>query len=117
MSNDAFKAALAELRRKYGMQLAAALTRIEALAEALARGTATPAEREQLQREVHTLAGSAPTFGYQRVGAAAFQVEQQFKALQREQRAPAPAEAHTLATLVYSVRLAAEQDAGDGDIA
>ena len=113
MTNDALEAALAEIRRQYGAQLAAKLELIETLAGALEQQTATLENLRQLQREVHTLAGSAPTFGYAQVGAAAARADLHLKPLAREERLPAAGEAAVIASLAYELRHAAGRDAPD----
>jgi DNA-binding response OmpR family regulator len=67
---------LSELRKEYRRGLQLKLARIETLARALAPGLPKRAEFEELLRMAHTMAGAAPTFGLQEVGAAARSLEE-----------------------------------------
>lgn len=67
MSEDPFAA----LRAEYRAALPQRLHAIEQLRAALAAGTLPAGQRRELQRQLHSLAGSGKTFGLPEVGAAA----------------------------------------------
>ena len=66
---------LTELRKEYRNGLPLKLGRIESLAKALAPGLPKRTEYEELRRLAHSMAGAAPSFGLEAVGAAAKQLE------------------------------------------
>ncbi|KPK08431.1 MAG: hypothetical protein AMJ64_03430 [Betaproteobacteria bacterium SG8_39] len=68
---DELAAALAALAADYRVRLAARLDALDALAAGLRCGQTDVARLEDLRRELHTIAGSAKTFGLPEVGAAA----------------------------------------------
>jgi CheY-like chemotaxis protein len=72
---------LTELRKEYRNGLPLKLGRIESLAKALAPGLPKRAEYEELRRLAHSMAGAAPSFGLEAVGAAAKQLETALNAL------------------------------------
>ncbi len=63
----AFVAELAALTRRYRERLTGLTGTIEDLARRLAR-TQDPADRRELRRLLHSLAGTAPTYGFPGVG-------------------------------------------------
>jgi HPt (histidine-containing phosphotransfer) domain-containing protein len=68
---DALAAELAALAAEYRGKLAGRLDALDALAAALAGGQTRAARLEDLRRELHTIAGSAKTFGLPAVSTAA----------------------------------------------
>jgi HPt (histidine-containing phosphotransfer) domain-containing protein len=98
----------AELRRQFGTRLADDAAAIRSRAAAI-RGAQTTAERQERVSEliqlVHTLAGSAGTFGYAEITAVAQEVELRLKSL------PAKADvalAAALEPVEFLVRLCTE---------
>jgi chemotaxis protein histidine kinase CheA len=71
MSTDAFKPYFAELSADYRRQLPAKLAELENLWDNLANGMASSDRMSDLQRELHTLVGTAQTMGLQAVTDAA----------------------------------------------
>lgn len=67
MSEDPF----AEVRAEYRASLPPRLERIERLLASLADGSASATQRRELERELHSIAGSGKTFGLPAVSAAA----------------------------------------------
>jgi HPt (histidine-containing phosphotransfer) domain-containing protein len=67
VSEDPFAA----LRMEYRAALPQRLHEIEQLRSALAAGTLPAGQRRELQRQLHSLAGSGTTFGLPEVSAAA----------------------------------------------
>lgn len=63
MSNDAFRKMLEELSAEYRGSLPEKLAEIDALWAALGGGTEPVARLAELRRLLHTIAGSARTFG------------------------------------------------------
>jgi HPt (histidine-containing phosphotransfer) domain-containing protein len=60
-----------ELRAEYRSEMPAKLARLDALWSRVAAGTADDAERAELRRALHTIAGSASSFGLPEIGDAA----------------------------------------------
>jgi HPt (histidine-containing phosphotransfer) domain-containing protein len=67
LSEDPF----AELRAEYRASLPPRLERIESLLASLVAGEVAAAQRRELERELHSIAGSGRTFGLPAVSAAA----------------------------------------------
>jgi len=63
MSSDAFEQQMAMLRAEYRHDLPATLLGVENLWRSLATGSVPPARLMELQRQLHSIAGSAKTFG------------------------------------------------------
>jgi HPt (histidine-containing phosphotransfer) domain-containing protein len=68
---DELAAELAKLSAEYRVTLATRLDALDALASALAGGQADAAGLKELRRALHTIAGSAKTFGLPAVSEAA----------------------------------------------
>jgi HPt (histidine-containing phosphotransfer) domain-containing protein len=64
MSEDSIRAELEEISAEYRGGLPARFARLEALRSGLAAGTTPAARIADLRRELHSLAGSAKTFGF-----------------------------------------------------
>jgi HPt (histidine-containing phosphotransfer) domain-containing protein len=90
---------LAGLRAEYRASLPPRLARIDALVAALAAGSATAAQRRELERELHAIAGSGKTFGLPAVSAAA-------KAAEALLEGPAGPDWDRLAALIDEIRRA-----------
>ena len=75
VSLESFKGELAALSAQYRSGLPDKLADVERLWRDLASGLLHPARMADLQRELHTLAGSAKTFGVPEVGEAAAAAE------------------------------------------
>ena len=71
MGRESARSEAEALAIEYRINLAAKLVRIEALRAALAESSAAPAPVAELQRELHSIAGSAQVFGLPAVGDAA----------------------------------------------
>ena len=63
MSEEAFRRQLEAVSRDYRLSLPAKLEEIASLWRELASGVAAPARLADLQRELHSIAGAAKTFG------------------------------------------------------
>jgi chemotaxis protein histidine kinase CheA len=63
MSTDAFKLYFAELCADYRRQLPVKLAKLEKLWDCAANGIASPDRMSELQRDLHTLVGTAQTMG------------------------------------------------------
>ncbi len=74
-SQDQFRAFLAVQRADYQRALPEKLAKLQALWQALDPGVAPPALSE-LERQAHTLAGTAGTLGFREVGLAARALEE-----------------------------------------
>jgi periplasmic divalent cation tolerance protein len=84
--DTAFQDRLQALRDKYAASIP---ERLQAVADALARcqGAARSAQHiDQLHHTLHTIAGSAGSFGFKSLGEDARRVEQQVRALMAGQR-------------------------------
>jgi chemotaxis protein histidine kinase CheA len=75
MATEEFRKYLAVLRADYRSALPEKVGQIESLWQALAGGAEKPARIADLRRQLHTLAGSAHTFGLPVVSAAAKDAE------------------------------------------
>ena len=95
-ADQQFFARLAELNEKFAGRLPATLDRLSSLSQQIApgagdsTGAATAAAARELQAMLHTLAGSAATFGFRGLGHHARLLEQRLRVLTTfEQVAPA----------------------------
>jgi chemotaxis protein histidine kinase CheA len=75
MTAEAFKQQLEAIRAEYRNGLPAKLAGLDALWQALTSGAAKPARVADLLRELHSIAGSAKTFGVAGVSEAAAAAE------------------------------------------
>ena len=91
MSNDAFRKVLDELSAEYRGSLPEKLAEIDTLWAALRGGAEPPARLEDLRRLLHTIAGSARTFGLAEVSANAKLAENFLDPFCGEEGGPAPA--------------------------
>ena len=76
MSTDAFEQEMASLRAEYRRDLPATLVEAQSLWRELATGCARPERLIDLQRELHSIAGSAKTFGLPQVTERAREAEE-----------------------------------------
>jgi len=81
---------LEEMRAEYLQNLRTRLTRIPSLWREMEHDP--EARKEELLRIVHSIAGSAATFGLPEVGEAAFELEEPLQALCRRAGPPEPSE-------------------------
>lgn len=91
MSNDAFRKMLEELSAEYRGSLPGKLAEIDSLWVALASGAEPVARLADLRRLLHTIAGSARTFGMGDVSRAAKAAETFLDAFCGNEADPAPA--------------------------
>jgi chemotaxis protein histidine kinase CheA len=75
MTSDAFRQYLEQLSAEYRRELPAKLAELEDLWNALVSGAAEPERLTDLQRDLHTLVGTAQTMGAPAVTQAARAVE------------------------------------------
>jgi len=108
---DKFAAELGALTAEYRAKLALRLAALDVLAMELAVGQAHADGLNDLRRELHTIAGSAKTFGLPAVTDAARAAERFLDPWCDARRTPAPAEWATLNTLLAALREAAKSDA------
>ncbi|MEO8039683.1 MAG: Hpt domain-containing protein [Betaproteobacteria bacterium] len=94
---------LAEVSREFVRTLPSKLEDVVSLWTALADGAATPEQSQALYRNVHSLAGSAKTFGCAPVSAAARTLEYQLKPVVARPGALAPDERSRLQSLVEAL--------------
>jgi chemotaxis protein histidine kinase CheA len=91
MTPDAFKRQLEAHRAEYRRDLPAKLAELGELWRGLASGALKPARLGDLQRELHTLAGTAKTFGVAGVSEAAAVAESLLEPYCRRSRLPGAA--------------------------
>ena len=107
MSIEAFKRQLEELNAEYRRALPGKLARIDALWSEM---TGSPARADHLaamQRELHSIAGSARTFGIAGVSEAAAAAESYLEPYVRRSKLPAAAGRVEFERLLDSLRKAA----------
>lgn len=90
MSNEAFRKALVELSAEYRGSLPGKLAEIDSLWAALRGGSEPVARVADLRRLLHTIAGSARTFGLAEVGSSAKLAENFLGPFCGEEGSPAP---------------------------
>lgn len=105
---DRFAAELAALNAEYRAKLALRLAALDVLAMELASGPADSARLNDLRRELHTIAGSAKTFGLPAVTDAARPAERFLDPWCDSGRMPGAAEWATFRTLLAALREAAK---------
>ena len=88
MSEEAFRQQLEAIRADYRRDLPAKLAKIDNLWGEIAGGGANPAGLAELVRELHTIAGSAKTFGVAGVSEAAAAAESYLEPLSRKRKPP-----------------------------
>lgn len=109
MSLEEFQKQIAALRAEYRAKLPAKLDEIDELWRGLASG-ALPAERlAELQRELHSLAGSARTFGVEGVSEAALAAEHWIEPYCGVRALPAPADQPAFRRLLDALKQTASK--------
>ena len=104
---DELAAGLAALAAEYREKLASRLDALDALAAQLASARAAGARLKDLHRELHTIAGSAKTFGLPAVSAAARAGERYLEPFCETGTAPSAAQWEALIGLLAALRKAA----------
>ena len=107
MSEEAFRQQLEAIRAEYRRDLPAKLARIENLWSEIAGGGSKPARLAELVRELHTIAGSAKTFGVAGVSEAAAAAESYLDPLSRRRKPPTARELAGFTPLLDALRQAA----------
>jgi len=108
---DRFAAELAALNAEYRAKLALRLAALDVLAMELAVGQPDADRLNDLRRELHTIAGSAKTFGLPAVTDAARAAERFVDPWCDSGRRPGAAEWAEFKTLLTALREAAKSDA------
>lgn len=85
-NNPEIQARLKALQATYAQQLPARLAEARTLWHELCNEDWNEGKLKSLHRQVHTLAGSAPTFGFEQVGHTARVIEQRIKAWLKDSR-------------------------------
>lgn len=107
MSTEQFKQRYAELAVRYREQIVQCVTTMEGAVGVVEHGPSADHALQQIEREAHTLAGSAPTFGFKEVGEVAARLED-FARMLRERGAPLLNEdSAELRNLIMTVRAVA----------
>jgi len=94
---------LKALRDTYGAQLPSKLAEVTEFWAHLCEQSWDWTITENLHRSVHTLAGSAPTFGFTDVGQNARKVEHVLKEWIANQTSPTESERHTISALITTL--------------
>jgi len=100
MSTERFQQRFAELTERYRAQMAQGIAVMEAALGAIDQPAGVALALRTVEREAHTLAGSAATFGFPAVGAAAARLEDQARPLRLRAVPPARAELDALRQLI-----------------
>lgn len=108
---------LKALRDAYGKQLPAKLDEINALWSSLIKGEWDWATAKDFHRYAHTLAGSAPTFGFVEVGQNARQIEQLSKQWLTDNKQPSQDECDTVQLMLGTLSAITENERGLSDVA
>lgn len=103
MTAEAFKRQLETLSADYRRELPAQLAALDALWRGLASGVEAPERLAELQRELHTLAGTARTFGVAGVSEAARAAETLLAPYCRRGKLPAAAKRAELERLLEAL--------------
>jgi chemotaxis protein histidine kinase CheA len=104
MTADAFKRQLAALSAEYRGELPGKLDRVETLWRDLAAGTVGPERLADLVRELHSIAGSARTFGVAGVSEAAAAAESYLGPFTARHKLPARSGQAEFARLLKELR-------------
>jgi len=104
---DEIAAELAVLSAEYRARLAPRLDALDALAAQLASGQGADAGLQDLHRELHTIAGSAKTFGLPAVSVAARAGERYLEPFCETGAAPSAAQWSALFALLAALRKSA----------
>jgi len=97
LADQEFFAKLRALNDKFGASLPATLGRLRAARLACDAAGPDQARLTEMHEVLHTLAGSAATFGFRALGQQARELEQRLRALRAGGAAPAPAWSEWLA--------------------
>ena len=97
------QAQLQSLRERYREALSPRLSELDGIWQRLCRDGWDPEQAQQLQRELHSLAGGAPTFGYPELGQTARAMEYQFQQWLEQGRLPQAAECETFRDRLQSL--------------
>ncbi|MFN7086277.1 MAG: diguanylate cyclase [Burkholderiales bacterium] len=95
---------LQELREKFRKQLPARITAVDDAARGFAHGEWDPAAARELRRLLHSLAGSAGTFGFSAVGEAARKAEARLESLLEIPATPATGQLGEMTQLLHELR-------------
>lgn len=104
MGQATFRRFLKEASAEYRAGLGARLARIEGAWHALAEGAS--ADLTELQRELHSLAGSAETFGFAALGRAARAAESAVERCRTRSASPTPAQRARIGRLLDELKRA-----------
>lgn len=115
MSDDEFRQMLAAVSAEYRAGLPERLAGIEALWGHILRGADFAQAMPDLIRALHSIAGSAETFGLTAVGEAAAAAESRLEAYRDMRQMPDAASRAEIARLLETLRLAAEVAASRQD--
>lgn len=109
MTSESFRRQLEALSAEYRSGLPEKLAEIECLWRDLANGVVDPARLTDLRRELHSLAGSAKTFGVAQVGEAALAAEVFLEAFCTQATLPGPAGQAEFSRLIDVLKLQAAE--------
>jgi HPt (histidine-containing phosphotransfer) domain-containing protein len=109
MSDDEFRQMLAAVSAEYRTGLPARIAGIDELWGGIMRGVDTSQTMNDLIRELHSIAGSAETFGLTAVGQAAAAAESRLEPYRHIQQMPDASRAE-IAQLLEELRHAARAD-------
>ena len=104
MDNDEFKRQMAAFSADYRASLPGKMAEIDALWGMMAGGAKQPEACGELLRKLHTLAGSAKTFGFPEVGTAARAAENFLEPFCGDGAMPQAADREAFGLLLASVR-------------
>jgi len=107
MSAEAFRRQLEALSAEYRGSLPGKLIEIDSLWRDLAGGMAKPDRMDDLQRELHSIAGSARTFGIAGVSEAAAAAESFLESFSKRHKLPDTAQQARFARLLDDLKRAA----------
>jgi HPt (histidine-containing phosphotransfer) domain-containing protein len=108
MTSEAFKRHFEKASADYRRRLPSKLAELDTLWDALTSGSVLPAKMVSLQRELHTLAGTAQTMGFPAVTHAARAAESFLEQYAVLGALPGPAAQSEFRTLLDALKRAAE---------
>ena len=108
MTSEAFKRHFEKASADYRRRLPSKLAELDSLWSALTSGSLLPANVVNLQRELHTLAGTAQTMGFPAVTDAARAAESFLEQYAARGVLPGPAEQGEFRTLLDALKRASE---------
>ena len=108
MDSDEFKRQMEAFSADYRASLPAKMAEIDALWGMLAGGAQQPEACSELLRKLHTLGGSAKTFGFPALGTAARAAENFLEPYCRDGAMPHAADREAFGLLLRTVRQGAE---------